>query len=85
MRKPARKPSKKTRKSDFEDRFALMVGEYQSAKEVLDSLPEGTSEHAKQKKSVTLYSQTQNDSSIQRSRLYRKRIFPYKSLLIERF
>lgn len=50
MRKPARKPSKKTRKSDFEDRFALMVGEYQSAKEVLDSLPEGTSEHAKQKK-----------------------------------
>ncbi|NIY83442.1 hypothetical protein [Vibrio hepatarius] len=50
MRKPVRKPSKKMRKSDFEDRFAVMVGEYQSAKEVLDSLPEGTSEYATQKK-----------------------------------
>ncbi|SHO55165.1 hypothetical protein [Vibrio quintilis] len=50
MRKPVRKTSKKMRKSDFEERFAQMVGEYNKEKEVLDAMPEGTSEYAKQKK-----------------------------------
>lgn len=38
------------RKNDFEERFSLMVGEYNKAKEVLDSMEEGTSEYAAQKK-----------------------------------
>ncbi|UUM29487.1 hypothetical protein [Vibrio japonicus] len=50
MRKPVRKSSKKTQKNNFEERFALMVGEYQKAKDVLDSMPEGTSEYQTQKK-----------------------------------
>jgi hypothetical protein len=50
MRKPVRKASKKMRKSDFEERFAQMVGEYNKEKEVLDAMPEGTAEYAKQKK-----------------------------------
>jgi hypothetical protein len=50
MRKPVKKVSKKIRKSDFEERFAKMVEEYHKAKEVLDSLEEGTTEYAKKKK-----------------------------------
>ncbi|KOO04172.1 hypothetical protein [Vibrio nereis] len=50
MRKPVRKTGKKMRKNDFEERFSLMVGEYNKAKEVLDSMEEGTSEYAAQKK-----------------------------------
>lgn len=50
MRKPAKKSSKKMKKNDFEERFAFMVGEYQKAKEVLDSMEEGTSEYVTQKK-----------------------------------
>lgn len=50
MRKPVKKISKKMRKSDFEEKFARMVGEYHKAKEVLDSLEEGTTEYAKKKK-----------------------------------
>ncbi len=50
MRKPAKKSSKKIRKSNFEERFSLMVLEYHKAKEVLDSMTEGTLEYVKQKK-----------------------------------
>lgn len=38
------------KKNDFEERFAFMVGEYHKAKEILDSMEEGTSEYATQKK-----------------------------------
>ncbi|GAB6261062.1 hypothetical protein [Photobacterium sp. R1] len=50
MRKPVKKVGKKMRKSDFEERFSKMVEEYHKAKEVLDSLEEGTAEYAKKKK-----------------------------------
>ncbi|EGR2797496.1 hypothetical protein BOO29_11160 [Vibrio navarrensis] len=50
MKKPVKKTAKKMRKADFEVRFATMVGEYNSAKEVLDALPEGSPDYAKQKK-----------------------------------
>lgn len=50
MKKPVKKSGKKMRKADFEDRFAIMVGEYNSAKEVLDSFPEDSSDYIKQKK-----------------------------------
>ncbi|MDN3612506.1 hypothetical protein ACODM8_14795 [Vibrio ostreicida] len=50
MKKPVRRVGKKMRKSDFEARFAHMVGEYNKAKEVLDGLTEGTPEYTKQKK-----------------------------------
>ncbi|UQA52542.1 hypothetical protein [Vibrio sp. ED002] len=51
MRKPVRKSSKKTQKNNFEERFAAMVKEYQEAKEILDSMTEGSSEYLAQKKS----------------------------------
>ncbi len=50
MRKPVRKSSKKTQKNNFEERFASMVKQYQEAKEVLESMEEGTSEYITQKK-----------------------------------
>ncbi|MCZ5869141.1 hypothetical protein [Vibrio parahaemolyticus] len=50
MRKPVRKSTKKTRKNNFEERFAVMVKEYQEAKEVLESMTEGSSEYNTQKK-----------------------------------
>ncbi|EGU48577.1 hypothetical protein VII00023_00235 [Vibrio ichthyoenteri ATCC 700023] len=50
MKKPVRKNVKKMRKSDFEERFAHMVGDYNKAKEVLESLTAGTAEYNKQKK-----------------------------------
>ncbi|CAM3103917.1 30S ribosomal protein S20 [Vibrio neptunius] len=50
MRKPAKKSSNKIRKSNFEERFALMVSEYNKAKEILESMTEGTPEYAKQQK-----------------------------------
>ncbi|MCG9597688.1 hypothetical protein L1D15_13260 [Vibrio sp. Isolate25] len=50
MKKPLKKSSKKLRKSNFEERFSLMVAEYNKAKEVLDSMAEGSPEHIKQKK-----------------------------------
>lgn len=50
MRKPAKKSSNKIRKSNFEEKFSLMVAEYHKAKEILDSMTEGTPEHTKQKK-----------------------------------
>ncbi|EGR2894715.1 hypothetical protein ACSTIZ_07710 [Vibrio parahaemolyticus] len=50
MRKPVRKSSKKTQKNNFEERFAAMVKEYQEAKEILDSMTEGSSEYLAQKK-----------------------------------
>lgn len=52
MRRPVRrsKSSKKTQKNNFEERFAVMVKEYQEAKEVLESMEEGTSEYTTQKK-----------------------------------
>ncbi|MGR5095272.1 hypothetical protein ACPV5O_06555 [Vibrio maritimus] len=50
MRKPVKKSSSKNRKSSFEEKFSHMVAEYQKAKEVLDSLAEGTAEYNKQKK-----------------------------------
>lgn len=49
-RKPAKKSNKKIRKSSFEEKFSLMVAEYHKAKEVLDSMGEGTPEYIKQKK-----------------------------------
>ena len=50
MRKPVKKTGKKMRKTDFEERFALMVEEYQKAKEFLDAMSEGSEEYIKQKK-----------------------------------
>ncbi|GLR06410.1 hypothetical protein [Vibrio hyugaensis] len=50
MRKPVRKSSKKTQKHNFEERFAAMVKEYQEAKEILESMTEGSSEYLAQKK-----------------------------------
>lgn len=50
MRKPVKKSSNKNRKSNFEERFSLMVAEYHKAKEVLDSMSEDSPEYAKQKK-----------------------------------
>ncbi|MCE0496086.1 hypothetical protein [Vibrio salinus] len=50
MRKPVRKSSKKIQKNNFEERFTVMVKEYQEAKEVLESMAEGTSEYINQKK-----------------------------------
>jgi hypothetical protein len=50
VKKAGKKAGKKIRKSDFEEKFALMVGEYNQAKEVLDSMTEGTSEYVNQKK-----------------------------------
>lgn len=50
MRKPAKKSSNRNRKSSFEEKFSNMVAEYQKAKEVLDSLVEGTPEYNKQKR-----------------------------------
>lgn len=50
IRKPAKKSSKNIRKSNFEERFSLMVADYHKAKEILDSMTEGTPEFAKQKK-----------------------------------
>lgn len=48
--KKAKRMGKKNQKSNFEERFSLMVGEYHKAKETLDSMVEGTSEYVKQKK-----------------------------------
>ncbi len=50
MRKPVRKSSKKIQKNNFEERFGVMVKEYQEAKEVLESMEEGTAEYLSQKK-----------------------------------
>lgn len=50
MRKPKKKPIKKTNKNHFEERLSHMVAEYNKAKENLDLLTEGTEEYAKQKK-----------------------------------
>ncbi|ELP5726844.1 hypothetical protein QTV44_000017 [Vibrio vulnificus] len=50
MKKPTRKSSKKIQKNNFEERFNVMVAEYQEAKSILDSLEQGTSEYAEQKK-----------------------------------
>ncbi len=50
MRKPVRKSTKKTQKNNFEERFAVMVKEYQEAKEILDAMTEGSSEYITQKK-----------------------------------
>lgn len=50
MRKPVKKSSKKAQKNNFEERFAAMVKEYQEAKEVLESMTEGSSEYLTHKK-----------------------------------
>ncbi|BDR13447.1 hypothetical protein [Vibrio sp. STUT-A11] len=50
MKKPARKSNNKTQKNNFEERFALMVKQYQEAKEVLESMEEGSSEYITQKR-----------------------------------
>jgi hypothetical protein len=50
MRKPAKKSSKKIKKNNFEEKFSLMVAEYNEAKEVLDSMTEDNPEYTKQKK-----------------------------------
>ncbi len=50
MRKPVRKSNKKAQKNHFEERFAVMVAEYQEAKAALDSMEEGSSEYIAQKK-----------------------------------
>ncbi|MGI2260187.1 hypothetical protein [Shewanella sp. GXUN23E] len=50
MRKPTRKVGKKIRKDNFDEKFERLVGEYHQAKEVLDTLTEGTAEYDQQKK-----------------------------------
>ncbi|ENM5724337.1 hypothetical protein V4V56_000242 [Vibrio mimicus] len=50
MRKPVRKSNKKTQRNNFEEQFSVMVTEYQAAKEVLDSMEQGTPEYMNQKK-----------------------------------
>jgi len=50
MKKPVKKSSKKTQKNNFEERFAVMVKEYQEAKEILEAMTEGSSEYITQKK-----------------------------------
>ena len=50
MKKAARKSNNKTQKNNFEERFALMVKQYQEAKEVLESMEEGSSEYITQKR-----------------------------------
>ncbi|WP_154179689.1 hypothetical protein [Vibrio furnissii] len=54
MRKPVRKSSKKSsskmQKNNFEERFAVMVKEYQDAKEVLESMTKGSTEYVAQEK-----------------------------------
>lgn len=50
MRKSGKKIGKKIRKNAFEGRFALIVEDYNKAKEILDSLMVGTTEYEKQKK-----------------------------------
>lgn len=50
MRKPVRKSNKKIQKNNFEERFAVMVKQYQEAKDVLESMQEGTNEYIAQKK-----------------------------------
>ncbi|WP_165310238.1 hypothetical protein [Vibrio ziniensis] len=50
MRKPVKKSSKKTQKNNFEERFAVMVKEYQEAKEILETMTLGSSEYITQKK-----------------------------------
>lgn len=50
MRKLLRKSSKKSQKINFEERFAVMVKEYLEAKEILESMTEGSSEFLTQKK-----------------------------------
>ncbi|MDV6252947.1 hypothetical protein [Vibrio sp. EA2] len=50
MKKPVRKSNKKTQKNNFEEKFSLMVKQYQEAKEVLESMEEGSSEYITQKR-----------------------------------
>ncbi|KXF82650.1 hypothetical protein [Enterovibrio coralii] len=50
MRKKKVKLTKKAWKSGYEARFEQMVGEYQSAKALLDSMTKGTPEYAAQEK-----------------------------------
>ena len=50
MRKKRDSFQKKNKKSNYEDKFELMVKEYHSAKEVLDAMPEGSADYDKQKK-----------------------------------
>ncbi|WP_131912400.1 hypothetical protein [Celerinatantimonas diazotrophica] len=50
MKRAVRRSGKKNQKSNFEERFASMVSEYHKAKEILDSMVEGTAEYVKQKK-----------------------------------
>lgn len=65
MRKPVKKSSKKVKKNNFEERFALMVEEYNKAKEVLDSMEEGTSVYITQKNFVISYLQMLRDILIE--------------------
>ena len=50
MRKPMKKSNTRIRKNNFEERFSAMVAEYNKAKDLLDTMSEGTPEYAKQKK-----------------------------------
>ncbi len=50
MKKPFKKSNNKARKSNFEEKFSLMVAEYNKAKEILGSMEEGTDEYTQQKK-----------------------------------
>ncbi|MCL2920211.1 hypothetical protein [Shewanella litorisediminis] len=51
MRKPSnRKIAKKVRKDNFDEKFEHLVGEYQTAKAVLDTLEEDSVEYGQQKK-----------------------------------
>ncbi|MFM2478161.1 hypothetical protein [Celerinatantimonas sp. MCCC 1A17872] len=50
MRKKVKNTKNKNKKNNLEERLTFMVTEYQEAKSVLDSMSEGTSEYANQKK-----------------------------------
>ncbi|MCR9345330.1 hypothetical protein, partial [Vibrio alginolyticus] len=45
-----KKSIKKTQKNNFEERFSMMVKEYQEAKETLESMEEGSKEYMVQNK-----------------------------------
>lgn len=50
MRNRAKSTKSKSKKNNVEDRLTQLVTEYQEAKGILESIPEGTSEYANQKK-----------------------------------
>lgn len=50
MKKPSRRTHKKITKNEFEERFGFLVGEYNKAKEILDSMDQDSDEYKNQQK-----------------------------------